>query len=207
LSIPKEVQDVPDLLHRESAVVLVHDVTNDFIRPDRPMYDPGIVPMLRNIKLLLAAARDAEVPVIFAAPTRPDPDAAVDETGTSPPGRSGTDVPDELGPQSGEKVVRKPRWGAFHGSELTDLLRTTHRDTLIICGVSLAGGVETTVRDAFNRDFRSILVEDACLARAIPDQGRGTISAEEVRRVILSVLAQRFAKVVSTSQVCEALRS
>jgi nicotinamidase-related amidase len=199
-------QHVIDMLNRESAVVLVHDVTVDFIRPDGPQYDPGIGPMLENIKVLLAAARAAHVPVIFAAPRPPGAEVASGESGGGPPHRSGSDIPAELGPQSGERVIRKPRWGAFHGSELEDHLRATHRDTLIICGVSLAGGVETTIRDAFNRELRSLLVADACLARAIPDQGRGAISADEVRRVILSVLAQRFARVVTTHEVCEALR-
>ena len=84
-------------------------------------------------------------------------------------------------------------------------MRAADRDTVIVCGVSLAGGVETTIRDAFNRDFKSVLVSDACLCRPISDQGWGVVSQAEVAKVILSILAQRFAKVLTTEAVCKKL--
>ena len=120
-------------------------------------------------------------------------------------GTAGVDVPANLGPLPGDKVVRKPRYGGFFGSELAAHLRTTGRDTLVVCGLSLAGGVETTVRDAHDHDLQSIVVEDACLIRAIPDQGWGAVSRDEVRKVVLTVLAQRFARVATTQEVCAEL--
>jgi isochorismate hydrolase len=39
------------------AVLLVHDVVNDFLDAESPEYDPGLDSMLDNILTLLAAAR------------------------------------------------------------------------------------------------------------------------------------------------------
>ena len=193
-----------------TSALLVHDVVNDFLDPAGPEPDPGLDAMLANVRALLAAARQAGLGVFFAAPGPGDPAIAPRPRGAGAPARlvwgtPGVDVPSELGPLPGEQVVRKPRYGGFFGSELAAHLRATGRDTLIVCGLSLAGGVETTVRDAHNHDLQTVVVEDACLIRAIPDQGWGAVSRDEVRKVVLSVLAQRFARVATTREVCAEL--
>jgi nicotinamidase-related amidase len=193
------------------AVLLVHDVVNDFLDAESPEYDPGLDSMLDNILTLLAAARAAALPVVFVAPGQGDPDIGPRPTPDGSPARllwgtPGCDPPAALGPLPGDKVVRKPRYGGFFGSELAAYLREQGRDTLVVCGLSLAGGVEVTVRDAHNHDLRSVVVEDACLCRAVPDQGWGAVSRDEVRKVVLSVLAQRFARVATTAEVCAELR-
>ena len=114
-------------------------------------------------------------------------------------------MPARLGPLPGDRVVRKPRYGAFFGSELAAYLKGAGRDTIVVCGLSLAGGVETTIRDAFNHDLKSVLVSDASLCRPVADQGWGEVSREEVEKVVLSVLAQRFARVATVRQVCDEL--
>jgi ureidoacrylate peracid hydrolase len=194
-------------IHRDTSVLLVHDVVADFLQEAGPETPPDLAAVLDNVRALLAAARRAGLPVVFAAPGQGDP--------AIPPrpearerlvwGTPGVDVPAEFGPLPGEKVVRKPRYGAFFGSELATWLRGQGRDSVVVCGLSLAGGVETTVRDASNHDLRSVVAEDACLIRAVPDQGWGAVSSAEVRKVILSVLAQRFARVATTGEVCDEL--
>jgi nicotinamidase-related amidase len=193
-----------------TSALLVHDVVNDFLDPAGPEPDPGLDAVLANVRALLAAARQAGLAVIFAAPGQGDPAIGPRHQGAAPPtrlvwGTSGVDVPADLGPLPGEKVVRKPRYGGFFGSDFAAHLRATGADTLVVCGLSLAGGVETTVRDAHNHDLQSVVVEDACLIRAVPDQGWGAVSRHEVRKVVLSVLAQRFARVVTTAEVCAEL--
>jgi nicotinamidase-related amidase len=171
---------------RDHAVLLVHDVVNDFMDGA----DPALPRVLANVATLLAAARRAALPVVFAVPGQGNP----------------ADVPASIGTLPGDTIVRKPRWGAFFGSKLDDHLKKLKRDTVIVCGISLAGGVETTVRDAFNRDLRSIAVADACLCRPIPDQGWGNVTSAEVAKVTLSILAQRFARIATTDEICEELR-
>ena len=198
----------------QSTIVVVHDVVNDFVNDfvdvGAPGYDPGLQPMLDNIRALLAAARKAGLPVGFIAPGQGDPSIGPARPADSASARlvwgtPGVDVVPALGPLPGEKVVRKPRWGGFFGSDLISYVRELGCDTMMICGLSLAGGVETTVRDAFNFDLQSIIVYDACLTRAVADQGWGPVSREDVLRVTLSVLAQRFARVATTHEICDEL--
>jgi len=193
----------------ETGALIVHDVINDFVDPDQPDFDPQIGQVLDNIILLLGAARLAGLPVIFIAPGQGDlaiePRLSSRDRDRLVWGTSGCDVPTRIGPLPGEKIVRKPRYGGFFGSELATYLKDEGRDTIVICGLSLAGGVETTVRDAFNHDLKSVLVSDASLCRPVADQGWGDVSREEVNKVILSVLAQRFARVTTVREVCDIL--
>jgi ureidoacrylate peracid hydrolase len=197
-------------ISRESSVLVVHDVVNSFLDPAAKSYDLQIPLVMKNIAALLAAARRARLPVLFAAPGPGDngigPRRSAVEAGTLAWGTPACDVPSMLGPLPGETIVRKPRYGAFFGTALTERLRDMGRDTMIICGLSLAGGVETSVRDAHNHDLNSILVADSCLCRPIPDQGFGPVSRQEVEKVTLSLLAQRFARIASTAEICRELQ-
>ncbi|MDH3240987.1 MAG: cysteine hydrolase [Alphaproteobacteria bacterium] len=192
-----------------TGALVVHDVVNDFVDPARPGFDQDLPRVLDNIEVLLTAARQAGLPVIFIGPGQGDPKIGPRKTSRPPNrlvwGSPGVDVPDRFGPLPGETLLRKPRYGAFYGSRLAAHLRETGRDTIAVCGLSLAGGVENTIRDAFNHDLKSVLVHDATLCRAVPDQGWGAVSREEVAKVILSILAQRFARVVSVAEICDAL--
>jgi len=196
---------------RESTVVLVHDVLNDFIDPTAPGYDPALEAVLANIVTLLGAAREAGFQVVFIGSGQGDPEIGPSYPPDEPPerlawGTPGCDLPAMLGQLPGEPVIRKPRWGGFYGSNLAAYLKERGVDTMVICGLSLPGGVDWTVRDAFNRDLRSVIVADACLTRPLPDQGWGAIPREEVRRVICTIMAQRFARVVDTTAICAELR-
>lgn len=71
----------------------------------------------------------------------------------------------ELGPKPGDHVVRKRQWGAFYGTDLDLQLRRRGIETLVLCGISTNYGVESTARDAYERGYQQIIVEDACSAR------------------------------------------
>jgi nicotinamidase-related amidase len=189
-------------IDRETSLLLVHDVVNDFLAET----DESLTAMLDNVARLLAAARAAGLPIVFAAPGQGDPAIAPRRARAGLVwGSEGVDVPELLGPLADEVVIRKPRYGAFFGSGLAEYMRHARRDTLVLCGLSLAGGVETTVRDAHNRDLHSVLVADACLCRPIPDQGWGDVTSDEVAKVTLSLLAERFAEVTTTEEICREL--
>jgi nicotinamidase-related amidase len=194
---------------RDSAVLLVHDVVNCFIDPMRPSYDAQIPGVLQNIEMLLEAARHARIPVVFAAPGPGEgvgPRPSTEKAGEVLWGTPACDVPERLGPMPDDILLRKPRYGAFYGSRLTAILRDMRRDLLIVCGISLAGGVETTIRDAQNRDLRTILVSDACLSRPVSDRGWGPVSRAEVEKVTFSIIAERFARVLATTEICDQLK-
>ena len=56
-------------------------------------------------------------------------------------------------------LLEKPRYGAFHATDLEMILRTHGIDTLIITGIATNVCCETTAREAMVRDFRVFFLE------------------------------------------------
>jgi nicotinamidase-related amidase len=103
----------------------------------------------------------------------------------------------ELVPQLSIKetdiVVTKRQWGAFYGTDLELHLRRRSIRTIVLCGISTNIGVESTARDAYERGFDQVFVEDACAA----------LNAEAHKASI--GLFGRIGRVRSTEQVLNAL--
>lgn len=67
----------------------------------------------------------------------------------------------ELAPQPQDVVLRKRTFSAFNSSDFEPYLRYTEISTLVIAGVTTNACVESTARDAADRGFGCILVDDA----------------------------------------------
>lgn len=125
----------------------------------------------------IATARDAGMQVAYARVAFTPADyAAVPEHNiifrqlTSRPGALDDDAPetavdDRVAPEPGDKVVRKTRVGAFARTDLDEWLRDLAIDTLILAGISTSGVVLSTVCDAADRDYRLVVLSDACADR------------------------------------------
>jgi len=72
----------------------------------------------------------------------------------------GTDIVAELTPEPDDTVVYKTRFSGFYDTELDDLLRAAGITHLIVTGCTTSICVESTVRDAFFRDYTCIVLED-----------------------------------------------
>ena len=71
---------------------------------------------------------------------------------------------DELKPQPADYVLVKKRRNAFHQTELDFHLRARNITTVAIGGVATDLGVENTVRDAWDRDYNVIVLDDISVA-------------------------------------------
>ena len=109
-------------------------------------------------------------------------------------GSPATAVHPEVAPLPGDIVVRKTRVGAFHGSDLNDRLRERGVDTVVLAGVQTSGVVLTAVREAADRDYRTLVVADAC---ADPDR--------DLHDFLLRRLFPRQAEVVPISALAATL--
>lgn len=104
-----------------------------------------------------------------------------------------SEVDPRLGIGEEEPVFRKIRIGAFSTTDLHEQLRDRGIDTLVLAGVSTSGVVLSTVRDGADRDYRLVVVADAC---ADLD--------DEVHRVLTEKVFPRQAEVVTTSDAVAA---
>lgn len=79
-------------------------------------------------------------------------------------GSWGTAFHDKLAHERTDTIITKHRVNAFYNTDLEVLLRAQQVDTLVICGVATNMAVEHTARDAHDRDYRVVILTDACEA-------------------------------------------
>jgi nicotinamidase-related amidase len=173
-----------------TTALLVIDMQRDFLEPGGFGESLGndVSHLRRTIAptaALLAGWREAGLPVIHtreghlpdlsdcppAKLARGAPSMRIGDPG--PKGRIlirgeyGHDIIDELAPLPGEPVVDKPGKGAFHATELHDLLTRDGIRSLLVAGVTTEVCVHTTVREANDRGYECLVLAD-CVGSYFP---------------------------------------
>jgi biuret amidohydrolase len=175
----------------KSALIII-DMQRDFLDVDGYAAKAGMdVSLLRKpipfIRTLLEVARKNKMLVVHTREGhRPDlsdcPPAKLTrsrnagaEIGSKGPlgrllirGEYGHDIMDELQPLAGEPIVDKPGYGAFHQTDLAQILDNHDIKYLYFCGVTTEVCVHSTLREAVDRGYDCTLVSDAC-GSAYPD--------------------------------------
>jgi nicotinamidase-related amidase len=83
-------------------------------------------------------------------------------------GERGHGIVDELQPLPAEPVVDKPGKGAFFATDLDSLLHNRGIGQLVVCGVTTEVCVNTTVREANDRGYDCLVLED-CVGSYFPE--------------------------------------
>jgi ureidoacrylate peracid hydrolase len=89
-----------------------------------------------------------------------DPKPATDPVRHLQAGVSESDIMPELAPEPGDIIVVKPRWTGFYKTDLDAILKEHGITTLVFVGGTTSNCVEATLRDAFFRDYRCLLLAD-----------------------------------------------
>jgi ureidoacrylate peracid hydrolase len=150
---------------------------NGFLLPDGSCARVGfpvqaLAPAAGACRVALGAARRAGVPVIYTRYTYRSDFAdggfmlrekfpMLAQANALVAGTWDQAIVDGLEPRPADLVVDKNRPSAFHGTALEGFLRGLGVSELVVCGVTTSCCVESTIRDAAHRDFRSFLLTDA----------------------------------------------
>lgn len=87
---------------------------------------------------------------------------------------AGTDIVPALAPRGSEVVIDKPGRGAFHATALAEILRFRGITHLLFAGAPTDGAVQTTMREAGDRGYECLLIEDASESY-VPEFKRATL--------------------------------
>lgn len=96
---------------------------------------------------------------------------------------------------SRDLLLEKPRFGAFHGTDLELILRTRGIDTVIISGISTPVCCDTTAREANARDFRILFLSDGTATSGS--------NAAQHQKATLEILDGLFAQVLTVDELLQ----
>ena len=171
--------------------LLIIDMQRDFVDPGgfgealgndvsllRKAIEPikNVLDAARQKKMLVIHTREGHRPDLSDLPTskklRGKLKAGIGDPG--PMGRIlvrgefGHDIIDELKPAAGEPVVDKPGKGAFYATDLELILHDRGISQLVVCGVTTEVCVNTSVREANDRGYNCLVLED-CVGSYFPE--------------------------------------
>jgi nicotinamidase-related amidase len=184
------------------------DMQNLFVEGS-PIAAPDGLAVVERVNRLAAVCRSLGIPVIHTLHvTRPDGSNVGVLGEIIPPVKHGLIASGSPPAQLHAKVavdardilLEKPRYGAFHGTDLELILRARGIDSVIVTGIATNVCAEMTAREACVRDFRVFFMSDGT---ATSDMGG--IPHAELQRATCAVLAFGFAQVLPVDQMIEKL--
>jgi nicotinamidase-related amidase len=116
-------------------------------------------------------------------------------------GEDGHDIVKELYPEPGEPVVDKPGKGAFFATDLDGILKHRGIRHLVVCGVTTEVCVHTTVREANDRGYDCLVLED-CVASYFPEFQVAALAMIKAQGGIFGWVSdsQRFLEALATTR-------
>lgn len=160
------------------SIYLVLDMQNDLVHPDGASGKGPLGEQVRSREIIartavaIARARAKGIPVAFVRVAFSDDHREANPASQvfGPIAKNGIlklqawggAVHDDLSPLAHEWNIVKHRVSPFYATELEVLLRRERIERIYCSGVSTQAVVQATVRDAHDRDFEVLVLEDCC---------------------------------------------
>jgi nicotinamidase-related amidase len=109
-------------------------------------------------------------------------------------GTPAVEIIDDVAPRPDEPVVRGQAANGFDGTALETILRVAGVDTVVLVGIATDVAVESTARVASDRQYRTIVVSDACQA-----------DSDDAHTRALDVLQKWFCETPTADEVLSAM--
>lgn len=134
--------------------LVVIDMINDHLKPGSLLEVPRARAVVPALKKRIDDARASGVPIVYVIDEHEPDDPDLDAWGThAVKGTTGNEVWDELAPESGDRIVKKPSYSAFYESDLASVLDEMKVDTLVLTGCLTEIGIMATATDAMQQGF------------------------------------------------------
>lgn len=187
---------LPDQPARRALIVI--DVQNEYITGALQVTFPEPTTSLANIGRAIDAATSAGVPVVVIQHDAPEgsPIFAV--------GSAGWQVHDAVASRPHAVLFHKQLPGSFTGTGLEEWLRANEIDTLTVAGYMTNMCVDTTSRQAAHLGLKVEVLSDATGTLDYSNEA-GSVTAEQIHTVTLTVLHSALAAVATTEAWIAAL--
>lgn len=191
-----EIEEIVDPSHTALVVWDVQNITVNFIfNKDE---------FLGNLNSLIQSARESKVPIFYTA-IRPPPlkyqSSVTIYTLSRFFGRqlqlTEQDLNLAVKPSQDETTIYKNAASIFIGTDFERMVRNVDVNTVIFSGITTEGGIESSARDALNRDFYSVVISDAVSSL---DQESHTRSLENMKKMINIVHSKQLINIWSRTQ-------
>jgi nicotinamidase-related amidase len=114
-------------------------------------------------------------------------------------GEPGSDFIPELAPLPGETVIAKPGKGAFYATQLNPMLKASGITHLLFAGVTTEVCVQTSMREANDRGYECLLIEDATESY-FPEYKKATVEMLRAQGGIIGCTAPLLQLTAALSQ-------
>ncbi len=190
--------------------MIVVDMQNDFVAEGAMLRSAQAAAMVPKLASALDFCRENGIKVIYTAHAHrkdgcdmgmyDDLYPPIANRASLVDGTKGVEIFGELAPATGEHVIKKHRYSAFFATDLDMILRGMGITTVIVSGTTTENCCHATARDALFHDYKVVFLSDATGTFDYPDVGQGAMSAEEVHKATLTILAFSTADVMTVDE-------
>jgi biuret amidohydrolase len=199
-----------DNVDPRSTVMIVVDMQNDFVAEGAKLQSAQAHAMVPKLAATLRFCREKGIRVVYTAHVHrsdgcdmglyDDLYSVVADRSVLVDGSPGAEIYKDLAPAPGEHVIKKHRYSAFFATDLDLILREWGVKTVIISGTTTEKCCHATARDAMFRNYQVAFLSDATGTFDYPDVGQGALSAADVHRATLTILAFSTADVMTVDE-------
>lgn len=192
------------MIDPRKAAMLIIDMQHGFVDPSSALCVAGAAATVPACARALDRARSLGMPVFHVireyAADGSDVEAVRHRAwleGGKPISQACADAhtleePEPIAPQPGDRVIVKPRFSAFFGTQLDLVLRRLGVSTVVLTGTTTPNCIRTTCYDAMSLDYNVVLLED-CTSSRTP----------EVQAANIADMAHIGAHVMTCTEFCE----
>ncbi len=187
---PTIYRNLQEMVNPEHTVLVVWDVQNALVNRSFNKDD-----FLKNIKVLIKAARDSNIPLIYTKIT-PLPinyespfrlymqmkRSGITDLDKLPTfmsiGSPEAEIYSEVSPADNDIVLNKHTPSIFIGTHFENMMRNQGVDTIVFTGISTEIGIASSARDSANRGFYTVVAED-CVSTSNKEVHESTLKLLE----------------------------